>query len=374
MPKKHTYEYIESYLDSLGYILISKEYFGTRFPLRFMDKEGYYYLAMFDNLRGGAVPDKFNKSNPYTIQNIKLWCRLNNKPFELLNEKYESSAIKLQWQCLKVECKEIFDMAWNDVIADCECSFCTGKRIGISNCFATKYPDIAKEWHPTKNGDLTPCDVTCSGKHIIWWQCEKGHEWQDRVRNRIKYIKCPFCNHQRYSKDYNLLACNPELCEEWDYEKNKINPEECLPNSHKKAWWKCKDCGHEWKTALLHRNRKNSGCPECNKSKGEKRIKTILDLKHIFYISQKEFAELQGLGGKNLSYDFYLSQYNLLIEYQGEQHEKYIKGFHKSNKKFERQQEHDKRKREYANNNNIRFLEIWYWDFDNIEEILLKAI
>jgi len=86
--------------------------------------------------------------------------------------------------------------------------------------------------------------------------------------------------------------------------------------------------------------------------------------------AQKQFEVLLGIGRKNLSYDFYLPKYNFLIEYQGEQHEKYIPWFHKSKKDFEKQQEHDKRKREYAKNNNINLLEIWYWNFDKIEEII----
>lgn len=56
------------------------------------------------------------------------------------------------------------------------------------------------------------------------------------------------------------------------------------------------------------------------------------------------------------------------------QHEKYVKGFHKSKKDFEKQLEHDKRKKEYALLNGYNFLEIWYWDFDNIEEILLSSL
>jgi hypothetical protein len=74
------------------------------------------------------------------------------------------------------------------------------------------------------------------------------------------------------------------------------------------------------------------------------------------------------------SYDFYLPIYNLLIEYQSIQHEHYIPGLHKSIKDFEIQQEHDRRKREYANKNNIKLLEIWYYDFDRINEILTPII
>ena len=79
-----------------------------------------------------------------------------------------------------------------------------------------------------------------------------------------------------------------------------------------------------------------------------------------------------GLKEGLLSYDFYLPKYNLLIEYQGEYHDGSV---HKETKeRFERQQEHDRRKREYAERNNIKLLEIWYWDFDNIEEILKEMV
>ena len=81
-----------------------------------------------------------------------------------------------------------------------------------------------------------------------------------------------------------------------------------------------------------------------------------------------------GIGGKLLSYDFYLPEYNLLIEYQGEQHEKYISGIHVSYNNFKKQLEHDRRKKEYARNHNIELLEIWYYDFDNIEKILKKQL
>ena len=74
-----------------------------------------------------------------------------------------------------------------------------------------------------------------------------------------------------------------------------------------------------------------------------------------------------------LSYDFYLQQYNLLIEFQGKQHEQPIEYFG-GEKTFKKQQEHDKRKREYAKQNNINLLEIWYYDFDNITEILNKEL
>jgi len=393
--KKCTYQEIKEFVENLGYELISKEYKNNRSKLILKDYNGYYYIIKSNSLQQGYKPMKFHKSNPYTIQNIKLWLKLNNKPFELLSDTYINAKENLKWKCLKEECGEFLNISLNGY----GCGYCAGRQVGISNCLATKFPDIATEWHPRKNGDLTPWDVTHgSGKHV-WWQCNKNHkhEWYVSINSRTNSNNgCPYCSGQLPSEDYNLLVINPELCKEWDYEKNIKKPEEYCPNSGKKVWWKSKECGHEWKTYISSRNSKpHTGCPECAESKGEKKISLILINNNWIKISQQEFEQLidknkynkkylipqkkfnglVGVGNKKLSYDFYIPKYNLLVEYHGEQHERYIPGiFHKSIKDFEKQIEHDRRKCEYAHNNNISLLIIWYWDFDNIEEILEKEL
>ena len=81
---------------------------------------------------------------------------------------------------------------------------------------------------------------------------------------------------------------------------------------------------------------------------------------------------------KEITKTFYLPTYNFLIEYQGEQHEKPVDfdglGMKHAKEQFKQQKEHDKRKRQYAKDNNINLLEIWYWDYDNIEKILNNKI
>lgn len=357
------------------YILVDSIYINANTKLTFKDLEGYYYYQTI-HVFLRSEPNKFDVSNPYTIQNIKLWCKLNNKPFELISDKYEKAKLKLQWKCLKEDCGDIFEATWDDIHSSGNgCGVCSGIQVGLSNCLATKNPELSKEWHPTKNGTLTPYNVTCGSNKEVWWQCSKNpkHVWHIGIYVRTNGNGCPYCSHQLPSEDYNLLVCNHELCEEWDYENNKKRPEDYCPNSGKEVWWKCKECGHKWETRITDRN-KGNGCPICNQSKGEKRIKEILDFKNINYIPQKTFNGLLGLRNGLLSYDFYLSQYNLLIEYQGQQHEKFIRGLHKSKKDFERQLEHDRRKRGYAETNNIKLLEIWYKDFDNIENILSKTL
>jgi hypothetical protein len=119
-------------------------------------------------------------------------------------------------------------------------------------------------------------------------------------------------------------------------------------------------------------------CPECNTSKGEKRVKEYLDNKGVQFTFQKSYTGLLGNGGFPLLYDFYIPQLNLLIEYQGQQHEHPVdfkgRGKEYAEKCFCTQQEHDERKRKYAQSHNINLLEIWYWDYENIEKILDKYI
>lgn len=119
---------------------------------------------------------------------------------------------------------------------------------------------------------------------------------------------------------------------------------------------------------------KSYNCPNCTtNSKLEYFIKLYLDDNEIEYILHKTFDELRGINNGSLSYDFYLPKYNFLIEGQGEQHMRPIDRFG-GQEQFEIQQEHDKRKREYAKNNNIELIEVWYYDTKNIESILNEKL
>jgi len=99
-------------------------------------------------------------------------------------------------------------------------------------------------------------------------------------------------------------------------------------------------------------------------------VKRILDKYNIKYEQHVKFDGLLGLKGGQLSYDFLVK--DILIEYQGQFHDGTAP--QQSEEDYKIQQEHDRRKREYANKHNIKLLEIWYWDFDNVEKILNNEI
>lgn len=81
------------------------------------------------------------------------------------------------------------------------CPYCSNKKILQGyNDLATINPDLALEWHPTKNGDLLPSMVYSGSHKKVWWLCKKGHEWQAKVENRNAGNGCPQCAKEKLKK------------------------------------------------------------------------------------------------------------------------------------------------------------------------------
>ena len=137
-----------------------------------------------------------------------------------------------------------------------------------SGSLADNYPEIAKEWHPTKNGNLTPNDIMAGSNIKIWWRGACGHEWEAYVGNRtLKRSGCPYCSGFKVvTGDTDLQTRYPEIADDWNYEKNgNLKPTDVTASSNKRVWWKCKKCGHEWDTTVGNRTSLGRGCPICSK-------------------------------------------------------------------------------------------------------------
>lgn len=142
------------------------------------------------------------------------------------------------------------------------CPYCAGQKVGKDNSLGAINPDLARQWHPTKNGDLTPWGVTPNSNKRVWWICEKDHEWLALVHSRNKGSGCPYCSGRKASKEYNLEVVNPGLAKQWHSTKNeKLKPKNVTPHSDKRVWWICEK-GHEWATSISNRS-KGSKCPYC---------------------------------------------------------------------------------------------------------------
>ena len=169
------------------------------------------------------------------------------------------SGKKVWWKCKKGH-------EWQAVIGDRVrgngCPYCSGRKVTLENCLATINPKISKEWHQSKNGKLTPYDVTSLSNKKVWWKCSKGHEWEASINNRSKNRGCPYCSNKKVCEDNCLATINPEISKEWHPSKNgELTPYDVVSGSHRKVWWKCSK-GHEWEARVLERN-SGAGCPYC---------------------------------------------------------------------------------------------------------------
>lgn len=177
---------------------------------------------------------------------------------------------KVWWICSK---GHTYEATVNNRSRGSGCPYCSGKRaVPGENDLLTKNPQLANEWNDEKNTDLLPSDVTAFSGKKVWWRCSKcTYEWMAVVRNRSNGSGCPAC--QDFTtvviKGRNDLAStNPELIEEWDFEKNDISPYEVTKGSHKKVWWKTTYCDPATKkqtvlswSAVIKDRVKGTGCP-----------------------------------------------------------------------------------------------------------------
>ncbi len=127
------------------------------------------------------------------------------------------------------------------------------------------HPALAAQWHPERNGGLTPRGVSAGSHARAWWRCEDGHEWQTTVRARaLLATGCPFCSGRRVTPERALSVTHPDLAAEWHPERNgALLPAGVSAGSERRVWWRCIRHGEEWEAAICARARGGGRCPVC---------------------------------------------------------------------------------------------------------------
>jgi very-short-patch-repair endonuclease len=209
----------------------------------------------------------------------------------------------------------------------------------------------------------------------LYFKCDKcDNEW-DVSWNAVMSggEGCPFCSGKRVY-DGNCLYLNyPEVSLDWNYDENKKTPNDYTFGSHYVAKWCCHKCNYDWNAPIKRRTLEGRGCPNCAPiSKGEDAIFENL-LKNGFEESDilrwYRFIDCRRI--KPLSFDFYIPNINVCIEFQGLQHIKPIDYFG-GEKSFKEQKEKDKIKKEYCENRGIKLIEIF--DLKEIEKNLEREL
>ena len=261
------------------------------------------------------------------------------------------------------------------------CPNCVNQKVCNDNCLQTKFPLVAAEWHPLKNGVLTPKDVVPGSAKIVWWLCSKGHYWKAPVyeRTRIKSGRnphrrntCPYCSGKKVSLENCLATRFPEIAKEWHPTKNGLKtPYNVIAGSHKIYWFQCPN-GHEWPAHLNNRTGGNiktkCGCPQC-------RFKTQEKVRDIFQkLLGVPFPRAYPNFLKRLEYDGANVDLKLAFEYDGEYHD--IPHYKATNpEKFLKDvKERDARKDRLSKENGWTLIRIHHSQKNRLEECVLEKL
>ena len=175
--------------------------------------------------------------------------------------------------------------------------------------------ELMAEWNWEKNNELgfDPKVLTLGSNKKVWWECNKGHEWQTTIKNRNKGNGCPYCSSRFVLIGYNdLQTANPSLAKEWNFEKNNgLTPTDVLPNSNKKVWWRCNK-GHEWQATINNRN-KGVGCPICN----SERKTSFPEYAIEYYLTKYGLDVIHSYKEHGYELDIYIPSRKTAIEYDG---------------------------------------------------------
>lgn len=142
---------------------------------------------------------------------IKEWHPVNNKNVKL-NSFTCGSNKKVWWKCDVADDHE-WEARINHRINGVGCPYCSGRMASKLNCLSKTHIELIKEWHPTKNGNLTPNDVVAGTDKKVWWICDfdNSHEWIAVIKSRIRGHNCPHCNESKGEKNIRRILSDNNI-------------------------------------------------------------------------------------------------------------------------------------------------------------------
>lgn len=346
--KKLSYQEVKKYIEENEYSLLSDEYKNNKTKLKMMCPNGHTFEMKFNSYKSGSRCPMCHGNIKLTYDYVKEY--INNEGYELLSKTYINNHTKLKVKCPK---GHIFEVKFNHFKNGSRCPECCGNRkythSEVNNIFKNEGYTLLSETYINKDSKLKV-------------KCPKGHIYYTNLNVFKRGFRCPHCSGKAkhtidfiqeylYKEGYKLLSFN-------------------YTNANKPIKIECPN-GHIFKMSFGDFKNNNRRCPICSASKGERKIIDILNKLNVQYIPQHKFDNCKFK--KSLMFDFYLPNYNCCIEFDGEQHYEIIDVFGGFDG-FVDTKIRDTVKNVYCDNNNISLIRIPYWEFDNIEEIIMNKI
>lgn len=189
--------------------------------------------------------------------------------------------------------------------------------------------------------------------------CKEHGEFQQIVAVHLSGSGCPKCGKQKASDKQRMTFDDFVARAETIHDGYYTYPAQSWTKALDKVTVICPKHGKFNQRAAAHLD--GQGCPKCSRSQGEIAIAKWLQLHNIVFEEQKRFSDCKYK--KRLSFDFFISDKNTAIEFQGVQHQQPVEHFG-GDESFQEQKRRDSIKRQYCETNSIRLIEVY-----SVEEI-----
>lgn len=256
------------------------------------------------------------------------------------------------------KCGNVYEVKPNNFLNGKRCPYCSSKAKKTNDQFK-------REIYNLVGGEYTFLDPYVNNKTKIRVKHNKcGNVYKARPSKFLSGSRCPFCSGKAKKTNEQFKK------EVLDLVGNEYTFLDYYDNAYTKIRVKHNKCGYIYEVTPSNFLR-GSHCPYCNNPKGEEVINKILKSLNINYEYQKTFPDLRDI--QPLSYDFYIPDQSILIEYQGIQHYQPI-GYFGGGERFEYQQKHDKMKADYAKDHHYNLITVPYTEdtFSKIKKYLLQ--
>lgn len=288
-----------------------------------------------------------DKSNTIKVKYPKIFEQISDKNYIFNIENLTiGSSRKILWKC---ENGHDYLMSIKDKInKNCNCPYCNkGKLLIGFNDIETKSKEYLANWDYNKNKE-NPKEIYYLSMKKFYWKCDLGHSYIMTAYDKIlKNRNCPYCNGKKVLFGFNdVYTKRPDLRK---YFVNIEDSKKVSPFSNKQVEVKCDICGEKRKILVSYLSMSGLSCKKCGNtiSISQKIMYNLLDSLNKDFVSEKTF---EWSNGKR--YDFYLKDYNCIIETNGSQHyENHNFGY----KTLQEEQENDKYKERLAKENGIKY-------------------
>ena len=329
-------------------------------------KHGEFWQTPHNHLKGQRCPKcsleaRINKRKKTTEQFIEEAKKIHGDKYDYSKVEYINNKTKVRIICPK---HGEFLMKPDNHLSGQGCPTCwlenrkqiLREKIGFTK---SKFIEEAKKIHGDKY-DYSKVEYINSATKVCIICPKHGEFWQTPDAHLLQHQGCPTCGAKKrydsiklklgFTQNKFIDKAKNVHGEKYDYSKVEYI------NSNTKVCIICPEHGEFWQIPSHHL--KGVGCPICKESKLEKNIRKLLNEYSINFIQHASKDIFPWIKNKHL--DFYLPNYNIAIECQGEQHFKSVKHFG-GDEKYEKRKLNDKNKKIECEKNGIKL--IYYTNF-----------